>query len=136
LKVLDTLLNWMRQEPGGQAAASEAAMSSRDRRRAARHDLDLAVTLSRAGIAPVAALMVNISRSGAAIRIHGLHVPVPGPWPTRLRNGDEIWVSGLLDEPVSCWVVAVSDGVLRVHFQLDEPMRLQLREKLPILARS
>jgi hypothetical protein len=52
-----------------------------------------------------------------------------------LKNGDEIWLSGLLDKPVSCWVVAVNDGMLRVHFLLDEAMRIQMREKLPLLSR-
>ncbi|MGD0431313.1 MAG: PilZ domain-containing protein [Acetobacteraceae bacterium] len=131
-ELLVTLLKRLRHRPTELAGA---AVKSRERRSAARHDVDLAVSLSRTGVAPVAALVTNISRSGAAIRIHGLHVPVPPPWPTRLKNGDEIWLSGLLDKPVSCWVVAVNDGMLRVHFLLDEAMRIQMREKLPLLSR-
>ena len=135
LNLLTMLPNWLRHRLAGPAVASGAAISSRDRRSAPRHDVEQAVVLSRSGLAPVAGLLVNISRSGAAIRIHGLHVPVPGPWPTRLRNGDEIWLSGLLDDPISCWVVAVGDGLLRVHFSLDETMQLQMRQKIPVLSR-
>ena len=80
-------------------------------------------------------LVFNISRSGAAIRFHGIHAPLPGPWPARLKHGDEIWISGLLEVAVPCWVVDVREGVLRVHFSLDPAMLRELRAKITTLIR-
>jgi hypothetical protein len=116
-------------EPG----VVRGAKTARDRRSATRFDVDVEVTLSARGRIPITALVFNMSRSGAAIRIHGAHVPVPEPWPVRLRNGDELWVAGIVDEPIFSWVVAFMNGVLRVHFALEDEMQTKLRKKFPFL---
>ena len=100
---------------------------------APHYDVDHAVTLRHWGLPPEAGLLIDISRTEAAIRVHGLAEPLPGPWPTRLRNGDEIQVSGLLNVPVSCWVIGVTDGVLRVHLFLDDALLHQLVARFPTL---
>ncbi len=107
------------------------SMGRQDERRGAlRHDVQFNVHLRRPGISPVAGSVINISWSGAAIRVHGWNAPTPAAWPTRLSHGDELWITGLLDSPLLCWVVTVDDGVLRVHYTLNEPMRDQLQEKI------
>jgi hypothetical protein len=132
LSLLDILPKWLRP---GLAGSVVSARNPRDRRIAPRFDVDQAVSLSRPGFVPAPGLVFNISQSGAAIRIHGIQAPVPAPWPVRLNNGDEISMSGVLDVPVSCWVVAVVGGVLRVHFLLDERMQRQMRVKIAALSR-
>jgi hypothetical protein len=129
------LPKWLRDGLTGSAETAGGAGNARDRRVAARFDVDHAVSITRQGMVPAAGLVFNISRSGAAIRIHGLQAPLPGPWPARLKHADEIWLSGLLDAPVPCWVVGVGDGVLRVHFSLNETMQKQLRARIAILSR-
>jgi hypothetical protein len=130
LNLMDMLRNRLRQRP---AELTSAQNATEERRGARRHDVDLEVTLSGRGRISMPALLFNISRSGAAIRIHGVHVPVPEPWPVRLKHGDELWVLGVLDDPIFCWVVAVDSGILRVHFSLEEDMQLELRQKFPFL---
>jgi hypothetical protein len=83
---------------------------------------------------PVAALMVNVSMSGAAIRVFGWDAPEPEEWPIQPKHGEELEISGLLDVSLSCWVVALDDGVLRVRFLLDETLRPLLRDKIDGLA--
>jgi hypothetical protein len=126
------MLKWLRASQSSPTGAPPAGGSGQ--RQAPRHDAQIEIWLRRRGLAPNAAMVMNISRSGAAIRIHGWNVPVPSPWPTRLKHGDEVWLVGLLSAPISCWVVTVDDGVLRVRFELDDQMREQLHtliESLP-----
>jgi hypothetical protein len=123
------LQKWQAGLPGFKAPVSQGP----ERRGAPRHDVHFEVWLRRRGLVPAAASIFSISRTGAAIRIHGWNVPVPSPWPTRLNHGDEIWLTGLFDTPVSCWVIAVDEGVLRVHFSMDEDTRDQLREMITAL---
>lgn len=99
-----------------------------ERRGAPRHQVLFEVWLRRRGLAPAAGSVFSLSRTGAAVRIHGWNIPVPSPWPTRLLHGDEIWLTGLVEVPLFCWVIAVDEGVLRVHFSLDEEARDQLRD--------
>jgi hypothetical protein len=120
---------------GAPMVRSRAARHASDRRAAPRHDVDYAVSFRRRGLAPVAGTVINISRGGAAVRVHGWHIPVPSPWPIRLKHGDEVWLADLLEEPIACWVVGIEEGVLRVHFTQNEATRRKLREKYPILAR-
>ena len=107
-----------------------------ERRAAPRYDVHIDVWLRRRGLAPVAGSVVNISASGAAIRVHGWNVPEPSPWPTRLNHGDEMWVIGLLDTALSCWAIAVNNGLLRVHFSLDDASRHQLCDMILALPRD
>ena len=136
LKLLEMLPKWLRDGLPGSAGSSDTGGDPRDRRAAPRFDVDQAVSLIRPGFLPAAGLVFNISRSGAAIRIHGIQAPVPAPWPARLKHGDEISLLGLLTNPVSCWVVGVEDGVLRVHFSLDAANRRQLGAKIATLSRT
>jgi hypothetical protein len=107
-----------------------------DRRGAPRYDVQLSVGLRRQGLAPIAGSVINLSRTGAAVRVHGWNVPVPAAWPTRLGHGDELWLTGLLDAPVSCWVISVDEAVVRVRFSLGDSSRAQLDELLHRLASS
>jgi hypothetical protein len=127
------LLEWLRQRQSGFSGLFGPVRNGAERRTAPRYDVHIEVWLRQHGLAPVAGSVINISRSGAAIRVHGWNVPVPSAWPTRLNHGDEVWLTGLLDVPLSCWVIAVEDGVLRVHFSLEEAMRHQLREVISAL---
>jgi hypothetical protein len=107
-----------------------------ERRAAPRYDIHIDAWLKRHGLAPAAGTVINLSVSGAAIRVHGWNVPEPSPWPTRLHHGDELWVTGLLDTPLSCWVITVDDGLLRVHFSANEAMRNQLHGIIAALPRG
>ena len=60
--------------------------------------------------------------------------PETAPWLTRLKHGDEIALTGLLDVPLPAWVVAVDDAVLRVRFLMDETVRGKLHEMITRLA--
>jgi hypothetical protein len=125
---------WLRHWP--LAGLFGSAGHRPDRRGAPRYDVYFEVWLRRTGLAPVAGAVINISESGAAIRVHGWNVPVPSAWPTRLNHGDELWLAGLLGIPLSCWIIGVNDGVLRVHFSLNEAMRYQLREVIDAIPRN
>lgn len=107
-----------------QAATPLAGRS--ERRDAVRYEISLPVSLRRDGMPPFAGSLINISISGAAITLHGWNVPVPAPWPTRLKHGDEIALTGLLDVPLGAWVVAREEAVLRVRFLIDETVRERL----------
>jgi hypothetical protein len=124
---------WLQKWQFGPVGSKSAPVQGADRRRAPRHDVDFQVWLKRRGLAPAAGSLFNLSRTGAAIRIHGWNIPVPSPWPIRLNHGDEIWLTGLFDSPASCWVIAVNDGVLRVHFSLDEDTRDKLQGMIAAL---
>jgi hypothetical protein len=89
-----------------------------------RFDVLQPVFVGQPGEPSVAGEVVNISLSGAAIRIAE---PYPA-WVTGLNQSDEIWLSGLLRLPVPCWVVLFDDGVLRVHFSRDGTLHQQMRE--------
>ncbi len=126
---------WLQWLQAGPPATPAPARQGPERRAAPRHDVHFEVWLRRRGLPPAAGSVFSLSRTGAAIRVHGWNVPVPSPWPTRLVHGDEIWLTGLFDLPLSCWVIAVEEGVLRVHFSLDEVTRERLREMVDALPR-
>jgi hypothetical protein len=98
-----------------------------DRRGAQRFDAHQSVSIRRTGLPSVSGSLVNISVTGAAILIPGWSLAAHETWLTRLAHGDEIWLAGLLDPPVSCWVIAVDEGVLRVRFLRDDRLREKLR---------
>ena len=124
---------WLQKWQTGLSGLKGSSSQGAERRGAPRHDVHFEVWLRRRGLVPAAGSVFSLSRTGAAIRIHGWNVPVPSPWPTRLNHGDEIWLTGLFDIPASCWVIAVNEGVLRVHFSLDEDTRDKLRDMIAAL---
>jgi hypothetical protein len=100
-----------------------------DRRAARRYDKNRPVTIVRDLCLSAQSFIVNISLTGAAIRVYsGWYIPETVDWVTKLKSGDDIWLSDLLPEPVFCWVVALDDGVVRVRFSLTEAARSQLRQ--------
>ena len=70
---------------------------------------------------------MNISETGAAVRLDPLPHMAAACWAYYLSNGDNVWLSGLLDDPVGCWVIAVDQDVLRVRFDQDDVVRRQVR---------
>lgn len=115
-------------------SAKDNPASIPDRRGAERFETTLPVSLRKFEMPPFAGSLINISMTGAAITLHGWNVPEPPPWPTRLRHGDELALTGLLPVPLNAWVVAVEEGVLRVRFLVDDTARSQLRELIGYLA--
>ena len=115
--------------PRTKSPDSGATADLDDRRAARRYDENRPVTIVRDLCLPAQSFIVNISLTGAAIRVYsGWYVPEMVGWVTKLKSGDDIWLSDLLTEPVFCWVVALDDGVLRVRFSLTEAARSQLRQ--------
>jgi hypothetical protein len=90
-----------------------------ERRGAVRYDTDRAVAVRRWGGAAVKGRLLNISRTGAAIRLD------PG---FRIAPGNDVLVSGLLDAPITAWVVACDQNLLRLRFAQDEATRAVLRD--------
>ena len=70
---------------------------------------------------------MNISITGAAVRVNGWSAAAQETWLTGLDHGDELMLAGLLDVSLSCWVIAVDEGVLRVRFLRDDGLRQRLR---------
>jgi PilZ domain len=101
---------------------------ARDERDAVRHDANIPVTIQARGMPPVTGSVINISVRGAAIRIEH------ATWLFHLSQGDELGLTGVLDLPVSCWVVVFDEEVLRVHFAPDDEVREQLRMVIGLLA--
>jgi hypothetical protein len=106
-----------------------------DRRGEERYEAYHPVSVSLPGpLPPVAGTVINLSLSGAAVRIPGWAARAPAEWLTRLDRGDELRLAGLVEVSVSCLVIAVDGGVLRVRFSGDEAMRGRLREVIDSLA--
>jgi hypothetical protein len=105
-------------------------VDNRERRRAPRYAVHRTIWLRRSRLLPASGSLLDISASGAAIRITIQNREDSALWPLHLTNGDEIQISGLLDDPVACWIVAVDEDRLRVRFSLDEPMRDLLRQAI------
>jgi hypothetical protein len=114
--------------------AKEVASPVPDRRGTQRYETTLPVSLSKAELAPYATTLINISTTGAAITLLDWDAPEPEAWPGRLKHGDEIALTGLLDVPLHAWVVAVDEAVLRVRFLVDEAVRGKLHERIIRLA--
>jgi methyl-accepting chemotaxis protein len=92
-------------------ATDEAA----DWRTFQRYQLDRAVGISVRGADPIRGRMLNVSRSGAAIRCEA-----------RLAPGAECEVLDMLDVPVPARAVGWSHGVLRLHFSQEPAMEAQI----------
>ena len=111
------------------------APGATDRRADERYEAYHPVTVSLSGQAQaVEGTVINISLGGAAVLIAGWRAKAPAEWLTRLASGDELRLSGLVDELVSCTVVTIDAGVLRVQFARDDAIRSQLREVIDSLA--
>jgi hypothetical protein len=102
-----------------------------ERRAHPRFAMDQLVTVGPSGEAPVTGTLVNLSLGGAAIRIHHWNAA----WLDRLEQRDQLWLTGLLDAPISCRVVVTDAGTLRVHFEDDAGGRPQLQDVIGRLAR-
>jgi len=96
---------------------------AQDRRGAPRYAIERDVWVRRRGQLPAAAALINISKSGAAVRLRRVATAFGMTWAFCLRSGDEVHLSGLIDDPVACWVVAEDGDVLRVRFLLDDGTR-------------
>ncbi len=99
----------------------------REQRGAPRHNLERDVLIRRRGELARAGKLMNISETGAAVRVQPPTDLATGLWPYNLSNGDDVWLTELLDDPVSCWVIGVNHDVLRVRFAHDDTIRPQIR---------
>jgi hypothetical protein len=99
----------------------------REQRGAPRQNLERDVLIRRRGDLPVPGQLMNVSETGAAVRIRPPAQPATGVWPFYLSNGDEVWLTGLIDDPVTCWVIAVDHDVLRLRFAHDSAIRPHIR---------
>src|SRR4051794_15721256 len=96
---------------------------SQDRRAWPRFPMDQSVSVGPPGEAPVVGTLVNLSLSGAAIRIHHWDAP----WLERLNQSDQLWLAGILDAPFLCRVVVTDKGMVRVHFEDDAGLRRRIQ---------
>jgi len=103
-----------------------------ERRGASRIKVERNVLIRRRGEIPTPGTLMNISETGAAVRIEPLPDIFEGVWPFHLANGDDIWLTELLKDPLEAWVIGVNRDVLRVRFVQDE----RLRQSLRVLVRS
>jgi PilZ domain len=114
--------------------AKEVASPIPDRRVTPRYPTTLPVSLRKSELPPFDTTLINISTTGAAIALLEWDPAEPVPWPTRLKHGDEIVLTGLLDVPLQAWVVAMDEVVLRVRFLVDDTARGKLHEMITSLA--
>jgi hypothetical protein len=98
--------------------------NTHERRSDERQSAFIPVLIGLRGQPPLAGSVINISLNGAAIRINEWNAA----WLISLDQSDEMWLAGLLEVPVICWVVIVEKDVIRVHFAWDHEFRNQLQE--------
>jgi hypothetical protein len=83
------------------------------------------------GDTTIAGTMINVSLTGAAIRIAG-----SARWLSRLNHGDEMLLAGLFDRGLLCWLVTLDDGVMRIHFPRSDdgqsPLRGAIQEMIAL----
>ena len=128
-----TVLSVLRWLPGKQPVPP-ARTYVRDEREAPRFSVSRRVSIGPPGQCSTTGTMVNLSATGAAIRIDGPDADIRPPWFNHLTHGDEMWLAGLLGTSLLCWVVTFDDGVLRVHFYRDVALQDQLRGVIGQLA--
>ncbi|CAH2602205.1 conserved protein of unknown function [Rhodovastum atsumiense] len=87
----------------------------KERRSAERYTFTRTVWLRRRDEVPDRATMKNVSRTGAAVQFRR-GTGAADTWLAHLAQGDEVTLCNLVDQPVECWVVAVEDDILRLHF--------------------
>lgn len=109
-------------------SAPNGAVHTWDRRDAERYEVGHQISIGLPGTSPVAGTIINISVSGAAIRIEGWNGRARAVWLAQLSRGDELWMVGLVGIPISCWLVVLEGDLLRVHFARGGTLRSRLRE--------
>jgi hypothetical protein len=105
-----------------------------ERRVAPRYAMERDVWVRHRRHLPAAATLINISYSGAAVRLRRVARVIGMTWVFCLRSGDEVHLSGLIDDPVACWVVAEDGDVLRVRFLPDDGTRPAMDDLVARLA--
>ena len=105
--------------------AADGPSNRPERRAAARYRLTGTVSVGRSESLPVTASMVDVSIGGAAVRLEPrVHMQ---EWTQHLAAGEEIWLGGLLRDPITCWVVALDGDLLRLRFWHDDLTRSELK---------
>ena len=92
------------------------------------------VKVSKGPYSAVDGTVINISLGGAAVLITGWRAKPPVVWLTCLEPGDELRLGEMLDDLVTCQVVKVDAGVIRVRFARNDTLRGQLREMIDSVA--
>jgi hypothetical protein len=108
----------------------------KERRTELRFPIRRNVWVRHTGRLPAAGMLINVSRTGAAIQLRHTTNAMVAAWVFHLKNGEEVHLSGLLDEPVACWIVAIDDDLLRVRFLADAATRAQLDSLLTQISRT
>jgi hypothetical protein len=70
----------------------------------------------------------------ARIKIRAPEEAVIPPWPLRLSPGDELWMVGLIEPPLPCWLIETEVGLIRVHIYHDRRTREPLQALISHLA--
>ena len=126
MSLLSALLGPSRKQP-----VQRVWSADREERHARRYAVSVPVCIGPLDDMAVAGTMLNVSLTGAAIRIEG-----SARWLSRLDHGDEMSLAGLLDRGLLCWVVTLDEDVLRVHFHQGRETADQLREAMQRLTAS
>jgi PilZ domain len=126
--LLSAFFGISRKRPGRSVA------DPRDRRAEDRYEAYHPVKVSIGPYSAVDGTVINLSLGGAAVLSAEWRTKAPADWLSRLARGDELRLAGLLDDLVTCRVVTVDAGVLRVQFARDDVLRGQLREMVDSLA--
>jgi hypothetical protein len=92
--------------------ASQPLAAGSSRTCTATYELDTVVWLRKPGSPPARASMVNLSQFKATVSIHGTRGT---NWLSELSNGDDIFLHGLVEEDLECWVVEPGQGTLRLR---------------------
>jgi hypothetical protein len=95
-----------------------------------RFDAEIPVCIGSRGKPLARGTLVSLSLQGAAIRIDDA-----AEWLVGLDQGDELRMTGLLGDSMSCWVVVVDSDLLRVHFSADTGQRKNLFDLMGSLLR-
>ena len=119
-----------------QRATAKSPVRTSENRTEPRYGINRAIWFQQPGKMPVAGSVTNISMTGALARVTAVRRDDVIFWPSLLSGGDEIWVSGLLNNPICCWVVAVDNDVLRLRFLLDTKERHQLQNAIAVWAQA
>jgi hypothetical protein len=107
-----------------------------ERRTELRFPIRRNVWLRHSGRLPAGGTLINVSRTGAAIQLRHTANAMVAAWAFHLKNGEEVYLSGLLDDPVACWIVALDNDLLRVRFLADAATRVRLDGLLTQISRT
>jgi PilZ domain len=114
---------------------NDRATPAGDRRVDARHAAGIDVLIEGRDGQSFPGTVINISLGGAAISVHVRSDGGIAEWLGRLDQNEELWLTGLIDTDVRCWVVVVDGHVLRVHFTDDDRFRDRLSDVIDRLPR-